>query len=213
MKKLYFLLIVLCIVLASCDSPQTGNARTPSGVPVIYPSLPDSILNQLQNGDIILRKGNGPLSFHLSRTTGENYTHCGIIFRKKGKLGVIHTLGSNASYNGTDGVQLQNLAGFVKQSADSCLFICRPVFKIDIGDSIVNAAKKYLKQDIPFDYGFSLLTEEKFYCSELLYHVFKDVNENKNVFQIVKKNTSYLLMFSTFFDEKNFQPIFQLKLQ
>ncbi|MFK8044277.1 MAG: YiiX/YebB-like N1pC/P60 family cysteine hydrolase [Crocinitomicaceae bacterium] len=211
MNQLYFLQLFICLIFYACVPDQDGIAGKPVHASTAYPALPDSISNLLKNGDIILRKGNGPLSFHLSRTTGENYTHCGIIFKKNGEFGVIHALGSDASYNKTDGIQIQKLSGFVKQSADSCLFICRPIFKSEIGDSIVIAAKKYLAKKIPFDYGFSLLTKDKFYCSELLYYVFKDVNDNKNVFNIIKKNKSYLLMFSTFFDENKFLPIFKFR--
>ena len=176
--------------------------------------LPDSIQNLLRNGDIVIRKGDGPLSFHLSRTTGEAYTHCGIIFKSKAnKWGVIHTLGADASSIGVNGVQMQSLDGFVRQSADSTLFICRPIFKKNIGDSIVSAAKVCLRAKIPFDYSFSMLSKHKFYCTELLYYVFKDVNDNKNVFDMTLKNKTHILLFSTFFKEQNFKPLFILKSQ
>lgn len=211
MKLIIFSILVLSICTLSCQSNQDGTPGLSYHPTISYPKLPDSILETLKNGDIILRKGDGPLSFHLSRSTGEDYTHCGVIFKHNKQWGIIHTLGSDASYKGINGVQTQSLETFVKQSADSTLFICRPVFKENIGDNIVLSAKQFLKQKIPFDYGFSMITTDKFYCSELLYYVFKAVNDQKNIFDIVIKNKSYILMFSTFFNEHNFTPIFNLK--
>lgn len=196
----------------ACREQQDGTAGLSHSTKTTTITLPDTVLNKLQDGDIILRQGDGPLSFHLSRSTGEIYTHCGIIYKSKtGKLNVIHTLGSDSSEKGINGVQTQSLERFVQQSADSILFICRPIFKDSVGKQIVSAASTYLKAKIPFDYKFSLLTPEKFYCSELLYYVFKDVNDGKNVFDLTLKHKTYILLFSTFFRTENFKPIFLLK--
>ncbi len=210
MKRLLILILTI-FTLSACSDDYAGIKGESYHHEIIKPELPDSIVNQLQNGDIIIRRGDGPLSFHLSRATGEPYTHCGIIYKGKNGWGVIHTLGSEASDKEIDGVQTTSLKRFVNLTADSALFICRPVFKENIGDSIFNRAKYYLNQRIPFDHRFSLLTPEKFYCTELLYYIFKDVNDNKNVFVIEKKRRSYLLMFSTFFNTRNFKEIYTLK--
>lgn len=211
MKLQYYIFLIFCITIVGCNN-QDGTEGLSYHSKTVVIELPDSVNSSLENGDIIIRKGDGPLSFHLTRTTGEAYTHCGIIFKSKSNgWGVIHTLGSDASSLDIDGVQIQSLKGFVRQSADSTLFICRPVFKNNIGDSIVLAARKYLDEKIPFDYGFSMLSTNKFYCTELLYYVFKDVNDGKNVFDLKLKNKSYILLFSTFFNTENFRPVFKLK--
>lgn len=211
MKLSTLTILLLLTSFLSCESDQDGTPGLSFHSSITLTELPDSIIKTLKNGDIILRKGDGPLSFHLSRSTGEAYTHCGIIFKHKNQWGIIHTLGSDASHKGINGVQTQSLKTFVNQSADSTLFICRPIFKKNIGDSIVLSAKKYLAKKVPFDYGFSMISTDKFYCSELLYYVFKSVNDQKNIFDIVIKNKSYILMFSTFFNVRNFTPIFRLK--
>ncbi|MFD1552847.1 hypothetical protein DNU06_08210 [Putridiphycobacter roseus] len=202
--------IIILLLLSFACTPRQQNKYAPISQSTIL-ELPDTVTTQLKNGDIVLRRGDGPLSYHLSRVNGEPFTHCGIIFKHKNKWGVIHSLGADANPNGIDGVQTTSLASFVKQTADSVLFICRPIFKPNIGDSIVKQAKFYLSEKIPFDHSFSLLDKDKFYCSELLYYTFKAVNQQKNVFKIELKNKSYLLKFSTFFNPKNFKPLFLLK--
>ena len=105
-----------------------------------------------------------------------------------------------------------DLDKFIEYSADSTLYICRPIFTDSAGIKIVERAKYYLDLKVPFDHRFSLLSKEKLYCSELLYHIFKDINNGKNLFIVKKKHKSYMLMFSTFFKEENFTKIYDLKL-
>ncbi|HIP36184.1 MAG TPA: hypothetical protein EYG85_04965 [Crocinitomix sp.] len=174
-------------------------------------ALPSDVIENLQNGDIILRKGAGPLSAHLMLNTKEEYTHCGILFNDNGIWKAIHTIGGEISDNEIDGIQTITLDGFVSPTADSTLFICRPIFTNNAGEKVYKKALEYLDRSVPFDHRFSLLTTDKLYCSELLYHIFKDVNDGKNIFDIKKKHKSYMLMFSTFFKTKNFKPVYDMR--
>jgi len=199
-------------VLAACTNNQnnTENENLEKYVH-IPPELPDSIFSLIKPGDIIIRKGNGPLSAHIMSNTQEEYSHCGIIVKEGDEWKVIHTIGGTSSDDDIDGVQLLDLPEFVKHGADSMLFICRPVFADSLDTRIPPLAYKYLEDRIPFDHAFSMYTPEKLYCSELLYYIFKEVNNGQNVFEVRKQHNSYLLLFSTFFDTKKFQPIFHLK--
>jgi len=207
-----FFYIFLLVFIFSCDENKTEKTDLAIQHKSNYQlKLQDSVLNQLQNGDIILRKGAGPLSAHLMINTKEEYTHCGIMFKDNGKWMAIHSIGGEISNDDVDGVQTITLEKFVAPTADSTLFICRPIFTDDAGEKVYDKGMEYLEKGYPFDHRFSLLTTDKLYCSELLYHVFKDVNNGKNVFDIKKKHKSYMLMFSTFFKEKNFKPIYNMR--
>ena len=70
--------LISFITIVSCEETLTETSIETSQT--VKPNVPESIQNTLQDGDIILRKGDGPLSFHLMRNTKEDYTHCGIIF-------------------------------------------------------------------------------------------------------------------------------------
>lgn len=200
------------VLLAGCSGKEENSSSEPLEKYVhIPPTLPDSVYGQLKPGDIIIRKGNGPLSDHIMHNTKEEYTHCGIIVKEGDVWKVIHSLGETASDQETDGVQMMDLSEFVKHGADSMLYICRPIFADSLEYKIPGRAYHYLEQKVPFDHRFSLFSPEKFYCSELLFYVFKDVNNGKNVFVVKKQHNSYMLMFSTFFDETKFMPIFHLR--
>lgn len=200
--------ISILIFLAGCQSSaQTDGAEAYVHIP---PALPDSVYNKLTPGDVIIRQGNGPLSFHLMNSTKEDYSHCGVLVWEDNKWKVIHTLGGTASDDAVDGVQMQDLDEFVSHASDSMLFICHPVFDDSLDIKIPERAHYYLEQKVPFDHAFSIFSQDKLYCTELLFHIFRDVH-GKNIFDIQKKNKSYMLMFSTFFHEELFTPVFHLK--
>ena len=196
------------LLLSSCgndSAEEEGNKYVH-----VPPALPAEVFDRLQEGDCIMRKGNGPLSYHLMNSTKEEYSHCGIIVREDDQWQVIHTLGGSVNEDETDGMQMCSVEEFVKYAADSMLYICRPIFKDSVGHAIADRARFYLDKHVPFDHAFSMYSEDEFFCSELLFYIFKDVN-GSNVFEIKKKHKSYMLMFSTFFDESKFEPVFHLK--
>jgi hypothetical protein len=206
MLKIPLLLSVIFLIF-SCSQSEQEESKKYVHIP---PSLPESVFGDLKAGDCIIRKGNGPLSYHLMNTTKEDYSHCGVIVRDGDDWNVIHTLGGTSNTDENDGVQMCSVSDFAAFAADSMLFICRPVFMDSAGTKVANRARHYLKEKTPFDHGFSLFTEDKLYCSQLLFVIFRDVY-GKNIFNVERKHKSYLLMFSTFFDEDRFEPIYHLK--
>ena len=208
-----FVVAIATLSFQSCsgDSSSADSSDSTQVYVHIPPTLPDSVYDHLRNGDIIIRKGNGPLSAHIMVNTKEEYSHCGIIVKEGDTWKVIHTIGGSASDDAQDGVQMMDLVEFAKHGADSMLFICRPVFADSLETKIPERAYDYLEKAVPFDHAFSLFTPEKLYCSELLFYIFKEVNNGENVFEVRKQHKSYMLLFSTFFDTTKFEPVFHLK--
>ncbi|MCG8576021.1 MAG: hypothetical protein MI810_14120 [Flavobacteriales bacterium] len=211
MKHYYIFTLLAVLTFYSCsgEGEQTTESENEKYVHV-PPSLPDHVYDELQEGDVIIRKGNGPLSYHLMNNTKEDYSHCGVLVKEEGEWTIIHTIGGTSSEDAIDGMQTQSLKEFVMNAADSMLYICRPIFVDSAGPKIKERAYYYLDQEIPFDHRFSVFTTDEFYCTELLFYIFRDVG-GKKIFDIQKKHKSYMLMFSTFFNEENFEPIFHLK--
>lgn len=213
--KIGLVLSLLLVLLLGCDSTiNEPELKKRSSNQIISSKsniqLPQEVLDSIQSGDIVLRRGDGPLSFHLSNTTKEPFTHCGIIVKEQQSLKVIHSLGGQVSRQEIDGVQLTSLKHFVDYASDSLLYICRPIFTDSAGSKVAKEAYRYLAKKVPFDHRFSMLSKDKLYCSELLYYVFKNINNDKNVFVIKKKHRAYMLMFSTFFNSKNFNKIYAI---
>ncbi len=216
--KISLVLALLLVLIVGCESlykKEESKPNTKRINQVIHGKsnikLPQAILDSILPGDIVLRRGDGPLSFHLSNTTKEAFTHCGIIVKEDHQLKVIHSLGGQVSQHQIDGVQLTTLTHFVDFASDSLLYICRPIFVDSANSKVAKEAYRYLAKKVPFDHRFSMLSKEKLYCSELLYYVFKNINNQKNIFVIKKKHRAYMLMFSTFFNTKNFTKIYAIQ--
>ena len=172
MKRLLPLLIVslVLVLMAACGGPEEERT-TYVHIPHF---MPDSVYNKLEEGDIIIRKGNGPLSFHIMNATKEEYSHCGIIVKEGETWRVIHSMGGSVSKKEKDGLQIMDLDQFVSHAADSMLFICRATFQDSLGMKIKDGAYKFLEEEAPFDHSFNLFTRDKIYCSELLFYILRD---------------------------------------
>lgn len=207
--KLTFLKATVCLlalVLLSC-SGEEEKTRKYVHVP---PTMPDSVYDKLQEGDLIMRKGTGPLSFHIMNATKEAYSHCGIIVKDNGKWRVIESMGGSVSKGEIDGMQMVDLTEFVQYAADSMLYICRATFQDSLGVKIRDRAYHYLESGATFDHSFNLFEHDRIYCSELVFLILRDIT-GENQMKIRKKHKSYLLLFETFFDETKYEKVFHLK--
>ena len=128
--------------------------------------------NQLREGDIILRRGNGFVSSVINELfqTGYNLSHCAFLTNENGKWYVIHTVSSELS--NFDGVQKESLEKFVLES------VPRTIITVRLKDKNLDPlkplmfARNYLKQKIAFDDKFDLSDSTKFYCTELIYKAY-----------------------------------------
>ncbi len=168
--------------------------------------LSDSAKNLLQSGDIILRYGHGLVSDYIVHKLDEPYTlsHCGIICKTADKAAVIHS--ESSSYFSEEGIQKQNLDSFVNASHKYSVIVvrykqCNQAERTKIS----NRAVYYLNKDIPFDYAFNPDDTTKMFCSEIIWHVFKDAFD-KDIFLNDKKETDFM-QFRNFYDTTQFEVI------
>lgn len=173
-------------------------------------SLSKEEISQLRDGDIILRHGYGFVSDMIVKSLNDStgISHCGILTKNNGKWIVIHSVSSTLS--DIDGVQSQNLKTFIQQSKKNSVVVIR--YKHAKNDSdlarIGTRAKYYLNKKIPFDNAFNLHDSTSFYCSELLWKIFKD-EFHKDIFESKYRPKHYDYMkFNTFLDTSNFSIIF-----
>jgi hypothetical protein len=86
---------ILCgamITLIACSGTDKSDNEKYVHIP---PTIPQSVYDQLEEGDIVIRKGAGPLSYHLMNNTKEEYSHCGVVVKHEGdeEWSIIHTIG------------------------------------------------------------------------------------------------------------------------
>jgi len=163
----------------------------------------------LRDGDIILRRGYGFVSDMIVKSLNDNtgLSHCAILTQFKGHWIVVHSISSTLS--DVDGVQWQDLRTFIKQSKKKSVVVMRYRYGINGADlaRIGDRAKYYLEKKIPFDNAFDLFDSSSFYCSELLWKVFKD-EYHVDIFKSKYCPGHYDYMkFDNFLDTSNFKVI------
>jgi hypothetical protein len=168
--------------------------------------LPDSVKTLIHNGDIILRYGHGLVSDYIVNKLDEPFSisHCGIIRKNKSKLEVIHS--ESSSFLSKEGIQVQNLDGFTDAAHKNSVIIVR-YNKCDSSEliNITDKAQHYLDKEIPFDYEFNPRDTTTMFCSEIIWHVFKDAF-NKDIF-LNDKNETDFNQFKNFYDSSQFKII------
>ncbi|MFW5892105.1 MAG: YiiX/YebB-like N1pC/P60 family cysteine hydrolase [Bacteroidota bacterium] len=165
--------ICLFFVYACHQVPEEYESTNPPGY-----NLSQEEIKQLKEGDIILRHGLGFVSNTIVKTLAEDLpvSHVGMIVKNdQGGFSVIHSVSQTLSdYNG---VQIQDLQTFVRDSQDSSIVIVRYKNAIEKEGSDHQMAKhayRYLDKKVPFDYKFDLDDSTGFYCSELIVRIFSD---------------------------------------
>ena len=130
----------------------------------------DALAGILDEGDIILRYGNGfwsPVFRNVSRHE-KRFSHAGVVVMEKGVFIVVHA--SAHEMNGAGRVSRVSLEQFLSVSSDYA------VYRFGIGRNvrlrIAENAKSYV--GLPFDSSFNLADRKRLYCTELVMHAVND---------------------------------------
>ena len=155
-----------------------------------------------EEGDIILRKGEGVLSELITDYLGDtlNVSHCGILIKNQDGWQVIHSL--SQSLSDQDGVQICPLDQFTAESIPRSLKVVR--YTKDTLHLLASQAIYYLHIRKPFDNRFDMQDTSAFFCSQLPLHILKytlhsDLPIGKG-----------LPSFSLFLDKAYFQTIYSV---
>lgn len=137
----------------------------------------------LQAGDILFQNLNcGEMCDAIEAVTtgidGKDFSHCALVVNINDTLKVVEAIG--------DKVQVNSLNNFFTRSADTL-----KIKNITVGrlkhkyEDLIPKATSKLQQLIgqPYDNEF-ILNNDKWYCSELIYEVFKTANGNKDFFEL-----------------------------
>ena len=123
----------------------------------------------VQNGDLILRTGSDLTSDILRQfsATDKTYSHCGIAAIENGKVVVYHSIG------GEDNPDAKLRRESFEQFCNPANNLGFGIFRYDLSPAQLQAvdslARVYYTQQVPFDMGFSLDSDDRFYCAEFVY--------------------------------------------
>jgi len=168
----------------------------------------------LKDGDILLRHGYGFVSDMIVKTLNDctGISHCAILTKNKNNWIVIHSVSSTLS--DVDGIQSQNLNEFVCQSKKNSFVVLRYKHLNDSNRCKIGArAQYYLQKKIPFDNAFNIHDTTSFYCSELIWKIFKDEFQI-DIFDSKYSSTKYdYLKFDLFLDTTNYQIVIDHRIK
>ncbi|MFA6857467.1 MAG: YiiX/YebB-like N1pC/P60 family cysteine hydrolase [Treponema sp.] len=182
------------------------------------------------SGDIILRRGKGPVSsviiWYLH--DGSKSSHCALIVKKEDLAGagclfpkkrigfgetiqdidrenllVVHSVAGCLS--GVDGVQLETLRGFLQHSVPGTDAVYRPLMDESVRIKAVTAAASAVNRGVPFDYLYRSGIQNALYCSSFLVSIFRQAGwDGCSVIQ----TKHGIMKFSSFTDSHWYKPIY-----
>ncbi len=147
--------------------------------------LPNKIIGKLHSGDIILREGNSFVSqvFRNFSQTEKHYSHSGLIYLLNGNYYVCHILAAEGKRS--DKIRLEPLSSFCNTEDNLSWAIYRT--EIDTNE-IKKEITELLNAKIAFDKEFKLATDDKMYCTELVYKILTKANDNKKFINLTHSN-------------------------
>lgn len=140
----------------------------------------------LQPGDILFRKGLEAAShivMGLDRASG--YSHVGIITGQPGDLKVVHAVPAEGT-DEIDRVKQDRLADFIRPDRATAFAVYR---LNDIGNrksegirlEVSRRAEHIAARQTPFDSQYDLGSDDRLYCTELVWKLYKDAGATLQV--------------------------------
>jgi len=159
---------------------------------------------QIEDGDIVLRKGVGTISdfIVIGLGGGLNVSHCAMVVRHADGPWAVHTL--NGSLTGVDGVQSQPVSEFNRYTEPGTLAVLRPLWKnAEQKGRAIAKLQELLKANIPFDNNYNLEDRSRLYCSELLVQAMESAGFYPKNFKY--DNVMGVLSFTMFMDPSRYK--------
>lgn len=111
-----------------------------------------------------------------------------------------------------DGIVAQSIDQFVAESRYQSVIVVRYCDADGYQQQLKDLASQYLSQNIPFDKSFDIYDSSRFYCSELLQHIYMDCF-GVDIFPVrITLPTTDLLKYSHLFNQQVFHPVLNHQL-
>lgn len=139
----------------------------------------DSCSRLLTTGDLVVRRGDDMTSYMLSKMNGvdKRYSHCGVVTVENGIAYVYHSIGGE---DNPDQVMKKERAERWFSPANNLAFA---VYRYELADSnidlLLKYVEKYYQQKTMFDMDFDLKTDDRLYCSEMVYKAMLAATDKK----------------------------------
>jgi hypothetical protein len=209
--QLYLIGLMCFILLVSCHHNNEGlNHSTLANNPELSLNhIPNSCL---QDGDIIVRKSLDPIStiFSSFNVQGSPYSHCGLIFYNESlnKFEVFHI---TASENDSK-IKQDKLSDFIHPKITNQFAVFRlQSASLEQTKKVHIVIDSLIRNNVQFDEKFDWNTDDKMYCTELVYKtwVISGIQTNRIRIDTAKKSGKPYLPIENLIDTNICKIIFQ----
>lgn len=200
---LTFLILVMC--LAKDSKGLRHNTK-----PISYAS------DLFQDGDLVFRSGKGIFSdlFKSVGTRKSPYSHVGIIYMHGGKVFVVHTEAKELTGKGHAKIDPLDIFLNDSNASASCIYRLKKAANY-YGKKSVGIAIQFAKEEIPFDLNFDISTQNKLYCTKLVWLAYKkvgiDIVDSPSLITVPFLKTKTIITISDILDSGKFEKISKLK--
>lgn len=142
----------------------------------------------LQNGFIVLRKGNDITSeiFSLLNQTDKSFSHCGICFQENGQWIVYHSIGGE--YNPDEKMKKESFEKFVQPADNTGFGVCNLKLSASQTTILHHIVDSLYQQKVRFDMDFDLKSNDRLYCAEMVYKAVQSAVSNDTFFTTTLHN-------------------------
>ena len=167
--KSYFILC-FCILYVGCADAPPKAAIQPHNQAANVQAM-DSVIVQLQTGDVVLRAGTGPFSYMLANLNqrDKTYSHGGIVVVENGYPFVYHCIGGED--NTDERLRRDSASFFLSPFRNLGIAVVRYDMQPAAVAKLTDAVYDFYKLRPVFDPKFDLATDNELYCSEFVYKV------------------------------------------
>ncbi len=192
MKDNFFLSLVFSLLLlnacheqhATKSNPTIASPKATNSTQAAF--LRDSCKQFLHDGCIVLRTGNDAISsmFAQLNKTDRTFSHCGIAFEEEGQWYVYHSIGGEDNPDAK--LRRDHYEKFVSRNHNLGFGICQYPLQLSQIKELKQIVLEFYHQEIPFDMDFSLKSNHRFYCAEMVYKSFHKALQVDTFFQTTK---------------------------
>lgn len=162
---------LLCSCIGACQSnPQTEKNKETLALEKQeeHTQQLQSLINQLQEGDLLLREGTDFSSEQAKSFSVEDktYSHAGVVCKDGKEWKIIHVVPDH--YHIRDKVRIEPIDSFATPVDHRSIGLARYQLSPDQREKFIRYLKRQFDQQVVFDGNFDLETDDAQYCSEMI---------------------------------------------
>jgi hypothetical protein len=186
MKQVVIIILAFCFGFSCRHHRKSVSLKIPVHTYKDPYTMIDEGLQLVREGDLVTRLNTDPSSQYLKNFNrhDKKFSHAGIVLFENGKPCVYHII--NGEENPDEKIKKDSLKGFCDPRKNFAFGIFRYKIKPTEIEKLKKLIRQWYKQGIQFDSTFNLKTDDRMYCSEMIYKALARVTNKRIVFETTR---------------------------